>query len=121
MLGHMNVSLQTKHMIRAGGIFFLGWLVVFAVMFVAFYGFLPRGIDVPVFRYAAACVFPYERSGLSDTVTGILTASHWVLSIPLFAFLGYRLPARWAFVASLLTISLLALLVRSLFHLLRFS
>jgi hypothetical protein len=120
MLGHMSATFQITHLIRAGIAILVAWSLVFAVMFGAFYGYLPRQIETSVFLFSSGCVFPYEPSALSETAKMVLTISHWVLSILVFTFAGRRLPARWVFVIALITVPLLAMLSRAVVHLIGF-
>ena len=106
----MTESGQTKQLIQAGMAIIFAWLVVFAVMIVAFYGYLPQRVGMGVFRFSAACVFPYSGFIISESAESILTMSHWMLSIVLFTLFGSRLPTRSVFVVALATIPLAAFL-----------
>ncbi|NOS72002.1 MAG: hypothetical protein HOP33_19000 [Verrucomicrobia bacterium] len=112
----MSASFQTKHLIRAGVAILSAWLVVFAVMFVAFYDYLPRKTGTAVFLASSSCVFPYETFILSESTKMVLTIAHWTLSIVAFTIAGSRLPMRWALGVALLSIPLLAVLGRAVLH-----
>jgi hypothetical protein len=114
----MSAALNPKHLIRAGAAILFAWLLVSAVMLVAFQGYLPRRFGMPTFMATSACVFPYEASSLSETTRMVLTIGHWTLSIVVFTFAGSRLRWQWAFVAALLSVALLAILARVVLHLL---
>jgi hypothetical protein len=111
---------QTKHLIRAGLAITLAWFVTFAVMFIAFYGHLPKAAGMTVFLFSASCVFPYNTFILPERAKEILTISHWVLSILLFTFSGKRLRLGWAFLAAIVVIPLLALFARVALQLIGF-
>jgi hypothetical protein len=105
-----NDSAEAKALIQAGIAIIFAWLVAFAVMFIAFSGYLPKGVGAEVFRFSGACVFPYSGFIISESADSILTMSHWILSIVLFTLFGSRLPTRWVFIVALATIPLAAFL-----------
>jgi hypothetical protein len=110
-----------QHLLRGLVSILAAWSIMFAVMLVAYHGYLPKIATTTVFLFCSSCVFPYTGFNFSDSAEETLTVGHWVFSVLGFTLLGGRPPFRWAIVAALIVILLLALIARIALYVIGFQ